>query len=83
VDEIHERMRFQEILQSELNEAAEYVKALLPNPIQEEKITIDWRFEPCSSLGGDAFGYHWIGGCQVKCVTAFHTGTLSPKSITN
>jgi len=48
------------MLQSELNEAAEYVKALLPNPIQEEKMTIDWRFEPCSSLGGDAFGYHWI-----------------------
>lgn len=60
VNEIHERIRFQEMLQSELNEAAEYVKALLPNPIQEEKMTIDWRFEPCSSLGGDAFGYHWI-----------------------
>ena len=60
VNEIHERMRVQEMLQRDLNEAAEYVKALLPNPIQEEKVTIDWRFEPCSSLGGDAFGYHWI-----------------------
>jgi sigma-B regulation protein RsbU (phosphoserine phosphatase) len=60
VDEIDERMRVQEMLQSELNDAAEYVKALLPDPIQEEKVTIDWRFEPCSSLGGDSFGYHWI-----------------------
>jgi sigma-B regulation protein RsbU (phosphoserine phosphatase) len=60
VKEIHERIRVQEMLQSDLNEAAEYVKALLPNPIQKEKITIDWRFEPCSLLGGDAFGYHWL-----------------------
>ena len=60
VNEIHERVRVQEMLQSDLNDAAEYVKALLPDPIQEEKVTIDWRFEPCSSLGGDSFGYHWI-----------------------
>jgi sigma-B regulation protein RsbU (phosphoserine phosphatase) len=60
VDEIHERMRIQEMLQSDLNEAAEYVKALLPDPLQDEKLAIDWRFEPCSSLGGDIFGYHWL-----------------------
>jgi len=60
VSEINERVRVQEMLQSDLNEAAEYVKALLPDRIQEEKMIIDWRFEPCSSLGGDIFGYHWL-----------------------
>lgn len=60
INEIDERVRIQEMLQKELNDAAEYVKSLLPDPIQEEKMTIDWRFKPCSSLGGDAFGYHWL-----------------------
>ena len=47
-------------LQAELNEALNYVKALLPAPINENRIRVDWRFLPCSVLGGDSFGYHWI-----------------------
>ena len=60
VNEIDERARIQEMLQSDLHNAAEYIKALLPDPVREDKMTIDWRFEPCNALGGDAFGYHWI-----------------------
>jgi sigma-B regulation protein RsbU (phosphoserine phosphatase) len=48
------------LLNQELAEAAEYVKTVLPQPITEGAIRIDWRFVPSTSLGGDAFGYHWL-----------------------
>ena len=47
-------------LQAELDDAAKYVTSLLPEPIATGPVTIDWRFITCSSLGGDAFGYHWL-----------------------
>jgi sigma-B regulation protein RsbU (phosphoserine phosphatase) len=45
---------------SELTEAAEYVKTILPQPLSNDFVQIDWRFIPSTSLGGDAFGYHMI-----------------------
>jgi sigma-B regulation protein RsbU (phosphoserine phosphatase) len=47
-------------LNGELVEAADYVKSMLPKPIKEGPVKTDWRFFPSTSLGGDAFGYHWI-----------------------
>ena len=47
-------------LNEELAEAADYVKSMLPKPINEGPVKTDWRFVPSTSLGGDAFGYHWI-----------------------
>lgn len=47
-------------LTRELNEAAKYVKSLLPAPLATGPVRTDWRFVPSSQLGGDAFGYHWI-----------------------
>jgi sigma-B regulation protein RsbU (phosphoserine phosphatase) len=47
-------------LNEELTEAADYVKSLLPKPINEGPVKTEWRFIPSASLGGDAFGYHWI-----------------------
>jgi sigma-B regulation protein RsbU (phosphoserine phosphatase) len=47
-------------LNEELTEAADYVKSLLPEPINEGPVKTEWRFVPSASLGGDAFGYHWI-----------------------
>jgi sigma-B regulation protein RsbU (phosphoserine phosphatase) len=47
-------------LNEELTEAADYVKSLLPNPITEGPVKTEWIFIPSTSLGGDAFGYHWI-----------------------
>jgi len=47
-------------LDKELEEAASYVKTMLPQPISEGSIQIDWRFFPSASLGGDAFGYQWL-----------------------
>jgi len=48
------------LLNQELAEAADYVKTILPQPITEGVIRTDWRFVPSTSLGGDAFGYHWL-----------------------
>jgi len=50
----------QQVLQEELDEAAEYVKSLLPEPLDGEKIQTAWKFIPSAQLGGDAFGYHWL-----------------------
>ena len=47
----------QKALAQELNEAADYVRSLLPNPIEAGEIRTSWVFKPCSSLGGDSFGY--------------------------
>ena len=47
-------------LNEELAEAADYVKNMLPEPINKGPVKTDWRFIPSTSLGGDAFGYHWI-----------------------
>jgi sigma-B regulation protein RsbU (phosphoserine phosphatase) len=48
-----------EHLQSELAEAAKYVRSLLPAPMSQP-FTVDWCFVPFAALGGDAFGYGWI-----------------------
>lgn len=46
-------------LEAELADAAEYVRSLLPKPIQGE-VCIDSRFVPSKQLGGDSFDYYWL-----------------------
>jgi PAS domain S-box-containing protein len=46
-------------LESELAEAASYVRSLLPEPLAGS-IETEWCYLPCSHLGGDGFGYHWL-----------------------
>ncbi|MBN2296302.1 MAG: SpoIIE family protein phosphatase [Pirellulales bacterium] len=46
-------------LAEQMEAAAKYVSTLLPQPTSEP-VTIDWRYIPCTDLGGDTFGYHWI-----------------------
>lgn len=48
-------------LERELSEAANYVRAIIPPPV-DSPLRIDWKYEPSSELGGDAFGYQWIDG---------------------
>jgi sigma-B regulation protein RsbU (phosphoserine phosphatase) len=57
---LEERNQALEQLNLELAEAADYVRTILPQPIAGGNISTDWRFIPCSSVGGDAFGYHWL-----------------------
>jgi len=47
-------------LNKELSEAVDYVRTMLPQPIKEGPVKIEWKFIPSTSLGGDAFGYHWL-----------------------
>jgi sigma-B regulation protein RsbU (phosphoserine phosphatase) len=49
----------QKHLACELEDAAEYVRSLLPKPMRGD-ITADWCLHPCSQLGGDSLGYHWL-----------------------
>lgn len=62
----HEWRTEREILQHheferELRKANAYALALLPPPVTEGPIRSEWLFEPCSKLGGDAFGYGPLG----------------------
>jgi sigma-B regulation protein RsbU (phosphoserine phosphatase) len=56
---LEEVERAQQRLESELADAATYVRTLLPEPLTGE-IDVKWCYLPCSHLGGDAFGYHWL-----------------------
>jgi phosphoserine phosphatase RsbU/P len=47
------------LLETELAEAAEYVRSLLPLPITEP-FSINSRFIPSRQLGGDCFDYYWL-----------------------
>jgi len=59
-DAAHEALRTsQALLQDELDQAARYVASLLPEPL-DERVRTRWKFIPSVSLGGDAFGYHWL-----------------------
>lgn len=48
-----------QMLESEFNEAAEYVRSLLPPPLTGD-IQISSRFIPSRQLGGDCFDYYWL-----------------------
>jgi len=50
----------QRALAAELAEAADYVRSQLPPPLDAPDMKTAWIFLPCSSLGGDAFGYFAI-----------------------
>lgn len=50
----------QKQLADEVAQAAKYVCSLLPEPVREGPVRVDWRFVPSTQLGGDSFGYHWL-----------------------
>lgn len=54
-----ELKKTQEHLVAELAEAETYVRTQLPKPLSG-KVSTQWEFISSSSLGGDAFGYHWM-----------------------
>jgi sigma-B regulation protein RsbU (phosphoserine phosphatase) len=55
-----EKDRYLNLMNKELETAAEYVTNLLPLPVNKGKIKTNWKFIPSAQLGGDSFGYHWI-----------------------
>ena len=48
------------MLNAELEQAARYVESLLPERTKQGPVATDWLYRPSESVGGDAFGYHWI-----------------------
>jgi sigma-B regulation protein RsbU (phosphoserine phosphatase) len=52
----------QEKLELELRGGASYVRSLLPARLASAELATDWEFIPSTSLGGDVFGYHMLGG---------------------
>jgi len=52
-------MESQKKLEEELREAAQYVRTLLPCPM-DSPVRSRWTFLPSAQLGGDSFGYHWL-----------------------
>ena len=49
-----------EAMDRELKDAADYVASILPPPITEGPVLVDWFYQPCTRLGGDAFGYQML-----------------------
>ncbi|MFN6154502.1 SpoIIE family protein phosphatase [Anabaena sp. AL09] len=47
------------LLETELAEATEYVKSLLPLPVNNP-LSIQFTFLPSRQLGGDCFDYNWL-----------------------
>ena len=47
------------ILETELAQAADYVRSLLPSPL-EGSVTTEALFLPSIQLGGDCFDYYWL-----------------------
>lgn len=47
-------------LERELQEATDYVAAILPAPLTTGPIRAAWFFQPSTQLSGDAFGYQWL-----------------------
>ena len=48
-----------QLLETELTEAKEYVKSLLPLPVNKP-LSIKFQFLPSRQLGGDCFDYNWL-----------------------
>jgi serine phosphatase RsbU (regulator of sigma subunit) len=57
-----------EALDRELGEANDYVQSILPQPITDGPVLADWFYQPCTRLGGDAFGYQML---DTRCFAAF------------
>lgn len=57
----------QESLKRELEEAERYVRSILPAPIRDESLSADNVLIASTSLGGDAFGYHWVDEDHFAC----------------
>jgi len=51
-----------EAMEREVQRANRHVLAILPLPLREGPVRAEWYYEPCTKLGGDAFGYRATGG---------------------
>jgi serine phosphatase RsbU (regulator of sigma subunit) len=48
-----------ERMRAEFAAGIKYVRDCIPAPM-EGSVSVDWRYLPASTLGGDTIGYHWV-----------------------
>ena len=60
-------------LTREFNDAAKYVRLMLPSPFSDREI-IDWHFHPSTHLGGDGLGYRRIDDDRIAFYVLDVTG---------
>jgi serine phosphatase RsbU (regulator of sigma subunit)/predicted ATPase len=48
-----------ERMRAEFAAGIKYVRDCIPAPM-EGLVSVDWRYLPASTLGGDTIGYHWV-----------------------
>jgi sigma-B regulation protein RsbU (phosphoserine phosphatase) len=63
----------QERLRREFDDAAKYVRLMLPPPLAGRE-TLDWLFQPSTHLGGDGLGYRRINDDQIAFYVLDVTG---------
>ncbi len=56
-----EIQRQKRLIEQELSQASQYVRSLLPEPIEGD-VSIQSSFLPSTQLGGDSFDYFWLDG---------------------
>jgi len=47
-------------MRAEFAAGIKYVLDCIPPPIDGGLVSVDWRYLPASTLGGDTIGYHWV-----------------------
>lgn len=58
---LHQELQLEkQHLEKELEEAAEYVRSILPKPLVGKNTKIEAQFIPSRQLGGDSFDYYWL-----------------------
>jgi len=57
----------QQRLKNELDDAADYICSLLPDPLTEGPVKADYFYTSSSELGGDLLGYHWLDDRYFVC----------------
>jgi predicted ATPase/energy-coupling factor transporter ATP-binding protein EcfA2 len=50
-----------ERMRAEFAAGLKYVRECIPAPMAGP-VSVDWRYVPASTLGGDTIGYHWLDG---------------------
>jgi serine phosphatase RsbU (regulator of sigma subunit) len=48
-----------EFMRDDVAAGIKYVRGCIPPPM-DGTVSVDWRYIPSSTLGGDAIGYHWV-----------------------
>jgi serine phosphatase RsbU (regulator of sigma subunit) len=47
-------------MERELREASNYVASILPKPVNQGPVRVNWFYQPSTRIGGDAFGYQML-----------------------